>query len=116
MASSTADKEFEGEALPMQGLSIGYLPQEPQLNPEHTVRQAVDVQTQHTDLGAREKAERDVLQDLPLGRHGLGEVVHRKNVLSGRQDRRAGSERLWQVLAAQDHGRGEPFWSEYLNR
>ena len=36
------DKEFEGEALPMQGLSIGYLPQEPQLNPEHTVRQAVE--------------------------------------------------------------------------
>jgi sulfate-transporting ATPase len=24
----------------MPGLSIGYLPQEPQLNPEHTVRQA----------------------------------------------------------------------------
>src|SRR5690606_25302186 len=36
------DKEFEGEALPMAGLSIGYLPQEPQLNPEHTVRQAVE--------------------------------------------------------------------------
>ena len=36
------DKEFEGEALPMQGLSIGYLPQEPQLNAEHTVRQAVE--------------------------------------------------------------------------
>jgi sulfate-transporting ATPase len=27
------DKEYEGEAIPMQGLSIGYLPQEPQLNP-----------------------------------------------------------------------------------
>ena len=36
------DKEFEGEAIPMAGLSIGYLPQEPQLNPEHTVRQAVE--------------------------------------------------------------------------
>ena len=36
------DKEFEGEAIPMQGLSIGYLPQEPQLNPEHTVREAVE--------------------------------------------------------------------------
>ena len=35
------DKEFEGEALPMPGLDIGYLPQEPQLNPEHTVREAV---------------------------------------------------------------------------
>jgi len=36
------DKEIEGEAIPMQGLSIGYLPQEPQLNPEHTVREAVE--------------------------------------------------------------------------
>ena len=36
------DKEIEGEAAPMPGLSIGYLPQEPQLNPEHTVRQAVE--------------------------------------------------------------------------
>jgi hypothetical protein len=36
------DKEYEGEAIPMQGLSIGYLPQEPQLNPEHTVREAVE--------------------------------------------------------------------------
>ena len=36
------DKEFEGEALPMPGLDIGYLPQEPKLNPEHTVRQAVE--------------------------------------------------------------------------
>lgn len=36
------DKEIEGEATPMTGLDIGYLPQEPQLNPEHTVRQAVE--------------------------------------------------------------------------
>jgi sulfate-transporting ATPase len=37
------DKEIEGEALPMPGLSIGYLPQEPQLDPEHTVRQEVEL-------------------------------------------------------------------------
>ncbi|MDG9971287.1 energy-dependent translational throttle protein EttA [Achromobacter mucicolens] len=36
------DREIEGEAVPMPGLNIGYLPQEPQLNPEHTVRQAVE--------------------------------------------------------------------------
>jgi len=36
------DKEIEGEALPMPGLKIGYLPQEPQLNPEHTVRESVE--------------------------------------------------------------------------
>lgn len=36
------DKDIEGEAIPMANLSIGYLPQEPKLNPEHTVRQAVE--------------------------------------------------------------------------
>ena len=36
------DKDIEGEAIPMAGLKIGYLPQEPQLDPEHTVRQAVE--------------------------------------------------------------------------
>jgi sulfate-transporting ATPase len=36
------DKEFEGEATPMPNLKIGYLPQEPQLDPEETVRQAVE--------------------------------------------------------------------------
>ncbi|KAB2893751.1 MAG: ATP-binding cassette domain-containing protein, partial [Burkholderiaceae bacterium] len=36
------DKEIEGEAIPMPGLKIGYLPQEPQLNPEHTVRESVE--------------------------------------------------------------------------
>jgi energy-dependent translational throttle protein EttA len=36
------DKEIEGEAIPMPGIKVGYLPQEPQLDPEHTVREAVE--------------------------------------------------------------------------
>ncbi|HEY8361161.1 MAG TPA: energy-dependent translational throttle protein EttA [Ramlibacter sp.] len=36
------DKEFEGEATAMPGLRIGYLPQEPRLRPEQTVREAVE--------------------------------------------------------------------------
>ncbi len=36
------DQEFEGEAIPMPGLNIGYLPQEPQLDPEQTVRESVE--------------------------------------------------------------------------
>lgn len=36
------DKEIEGEAIPMPGIKIGYLPQEPQLNLEHTVRESVE--------------------------------------------------------------------------
>ncbi|MBP6345620.1 energy-dependent translational throttle protein EttA [Neisseriaceae bacterium CLB008] len=36
------DKEFEGEALPMPGIKIGYLPQEPELDPNKTVREEVE--------------------------------------------------------------------------
>ncbi|RZI90301.1 MAG: ATP-binding cassette domain-containing protein, partial [Variovorax sp.] len=36
------DKEFEGEALPMPGMTIGYLEQEPKLDNEHTVRESVE--------------------------------------------------------------------------
>ncbi|HOF30842.1 MAG TPA: energy-dependent translational throttle protein EttA, partial [Burkholderiaceae bacterium] len=36
------DKEIEGEAIPMPGLKIGYLPQEPKMDPDQTVREAVE--------------------------------------------------------------------------
>jgi sulfate-transporting ATPase len=36
------DKDIIGDAVPMPGLNIGYLPQEPELDPEQTVRQAVE--------------------------------------------------------------------------
>lgn len=36
------DKEFEGEAVPMGSIKIGYLPQEPELDPEKTVREEVE--------------------------------------------------------------------------
>jgi ATPase subunit of ABC transporter with duplicated ATPase domains len=36
------DTDFSGEARPAPGIKVGYLAQEPQLNPEHTVREAVE--------------------------------------------------------------------------
>ncbi|MSQ60357.1 MAG: energy-dependent translational throttle protein EttA [Betaproteobacteria bacterium] len=36
------DTEIEGEAIPMPGIKIGYLAQEPQLNPQSSVREAVE--------------------------------------------------------------------------
>ncbi|MFT5962563.1 MAG: sulfate-transporting ATPase [Burkholderiaceae bacterium] len=36
------DKDIIGDAIPMPGLNIGYLPQEPLMDPEQTVRQAVE--------------------------------------------------------------------------
>ncbi len=37
-----ADLDFEGEAVPMPNMRIGYLPQEPQLDPDKTVREIVE--------------------------------------------------------------------------
>ena len=36
------DREYEGEATPMPGIKIGYLPQEPLIDPEMNVREAVE--------------------------------------------------------------------------
>ena len=36
------DKEFDGEARPQADLNVGYLPQEPELDPNKTVREVVE--------------------------------------------------------------------------
>jgi len=36
------DKDIEGDAVPMPGIKVGYLPQEPQLDAEKTVREEVE--------------------------------------------------------------------------
>jgi len=36
------DTNFEGEVIPLANMKIGFLPQEPQLDPEKTVREAVE--------------------------------------------------------------------------
>lgn len=41
------DKEIEGEAIPLKGINIGYLPQEPQLDPSKTVRGNVEEAVAH---------------------------------------------------------------------
>ena len=51
-----ADKEIEGEAVPMPGLKIGFLPQEPQLDPDKTVREAVE-EGMSDVLGAKKRLE-----------------------------------------------------------
>jgi energy-dependent translational throttle protein EttA len=50
------DKDIEGEAIPMPNMRIGFLPQEPQLDPGQTVRQAVE-QGLGEVLEARQKLE-----------------------------------------------------------
>ncbi|MEO8992918.1 MAG: ATP-binding cassette domain-containing protein, partial [Nitrosospira sp.] len=50
------DKDIEGEVTVMPNLNIGYLPQEPQLNPEQTVRDAVQKGLGEV-FGAQQKLE-----------------------------------------------------------
>jgi sulfate-transporting ATPase len=50
------DKEFEGEAVPMPNLRIGFLPQEPRLDPDETVREAVEEGLSEI-LGAKQKLD-----------------------------------------------------------
>ncbi|MDO7704822.1 MAG: energy-dependent translational throttle protein EttA [Burkholderiaceae bacterium] len=50
------DKEIEGEALPMQGIRIGYLPQEPELDATHNVRQSVESGMGEV-MGAKERLD-----------------------------------------------------------
>ena len=50
------DTDFEGEARPQPGIKVGYLAQEPELNPEHTVlehMQAANRQATDSDLRMR---------------------------------------------------------------
>jgi sulfate-transporting ATPase len=50
------DKEFEGEAVPMANMRIGFLPQEPQLDPARTVRETV-AEGMADVLGAKERLD-----------------------------------------------------------
>jgi sulfate-transporting ATPase len=50
------DREFEGEAVPMPDMRIGFLPQEPRLDAEQTVREAVE-QGLSDVLEAKQKLE-----------------------------------------------------------
>ena len=52
------DKEFEGEAVPMPDMRIGFLPQEPQLDPAKTVREAVEEGHGRGPRGARRSSTR----------------------------------------------------------
>lgn len=69
------DTDIEGEAIPMPGINIGYLPQEPALDPNMTVRQAVE--------------------------EGMGEVMHAQEKLNAVYDAYAEPDADFDALAAE---------------
>jgi len=58
------DKDIQGEAVPMPNLNIGYLPQEPQLDPEQTVREAVESSTWRSSSKRRQNSNSS-MQPMP---------------------------------------------------
>ncbi len=74
--------EFDGEAFPANGLTVGYLPQEPRLDPNKTVAGNVDegVQTQRDLL----KQYDEVTTMLSEGRSDLQELMEQQGTIQGR--------------------------------
>jgi hypothetical protein len=90
---------FDRFAHRVLAVELGFLLQIADRHPRHGQRLALEllvhtrhdleqrglaraVQAEHADLGAGEERERNVFQELPLGRHGLADAVHRIDVLS----------------------------------
>lgn len=69
------DKDIEGEAIPMPGINIGYLPQEPALDPAKTVRETVE--------------------------EGMGEVMQAQEMLNAVYDAYADPDADFDALAAE---------------
>ena len=94
------DHDYLGEARPLPGIRIGYLPQEPQLDPAKDVRGNVmdgvrDQQAlldQFNEISLRFAEPSDPRRHLAL-------------VLSRREDRRPRRERRGEVEPAAHHGR-----------
>ena len=94
------DTDIQGEAVPMPGLNIGYLPQEPVLDPEHTVRQAVergarDLVMRHLIGSASPVERRDEETALEQAVEPSTQIHHGARAL----------EQEWLVHFATQHGR-----------
>ena len=74
--------EFEGEAFPAEGITIGYLPQEPTLDPSKTVAGNVD-EGVATQRGLLKKYD-EVTAMLSQGYSDLEEMLHEQGELQDR--------------------------------
>ena len=58
------DQDYEGEARPQPGIKIGYLPQEPKLDPEKTVREVIEESLKRTEIFKCNEDELPVLCEI----------------------------------------------------
>jgi len=84
------DKEFHGEAHPLADINIGYLPQEPQLDPEKNVRQNIEtgigndiaIVTRYNDISMKfaEPMNDDEMNKLLTEQGELQSIIDSKNL------------------------------------
>jgi sulfate-transporting ATPase len=86
------DREYEGEATPMPSLRIGFLPQEPQLDPALTVRGNVEQGLGETAALLEEFNEISNRFAEPMDDEEMNRLLERQGELQGRIDAAGGWE------------------------
>jgi len=86
------DREYEGEATPMPNLRIGYLPQEPQLDPAKDVRGNVEEGLGETIALVKEFNEISERFAEPMDDDEMNRLLERQGELQGRIDATGGWE------------------------
>ena len=86
------DREYEGEAVPMPGLRIGFLPQEPQLDPAKDVRGNVEEGLGGTLALVKEFNEISERFAEPMDDDEMNRLLERQGELQGRIDAAGGWE------------------------
>jgi ATP-binding cassette ChvD family protein len=86
------DREYEGEATPMPGLRVGFLPQEPQLDPAKDVRGNVEEGLGETMALVKEFNEISERFAEPMDDDEMNRLLERQGELQGRIDAAGGWE------------------------
>jgi ATP-binding cassette ChvD family protein len=86
------DREYEGEATPMPNLRVGYLPQEPQLDPAKDVRGNVEEGLGETMALVKEFNEISERFAEPMDDDEMNRLLERQGELQGRIDATGGWE------------------------
>src|SRR6267154_349125 len=88
------DKEYEGEAVPMPNMRIGYLPQEPQLEPDTDFDKLSAEQARYEAIIAAAGADTDVQMEIAADALRLAPWDAKIGKLSGGEKRRVALCRL----------------------
>jgi ATP-binding cassette ChvD family protein len=103
------DKDFEGEAIPMPNMRVGFLPQEPQLDPQKDVRGNVEEGVAETmELLTRFNAISDRFAE-PLEDDEMNKLLEEQGELQGKIDAAGGWELERKLEVAADALRLPPW-------